>query len=89
MPTSVINSRVVLIVHLICPDERVYKQIILCKTRLSIKVNCIFPHKTTGLVQNLPKEPINPSTKKNLTYGIFPLFSFQFQFDQITSTKVT
>ena len=86
MPTSVINFRVVLIVPLICHDERVYKQIILCKTSLSIKVNCIFPHKTIGLVQNLPKATINlacvekrmfsqatinPSTKKNLNLWDF------------------
>ena len=32
MPTSVINSRVVLIVRLICHDEKVYEEIILCKT---------------------------------------------------------
>ena len=39
MPTLVRDSQVVLIVHLICPDERVYKEIIFCKTKLiSIKV---------------------------------------------------
>ena len=39
MPTLVRDSQVVLIVHLICPDERVYKEIIFCKTTLiSIKV---------------------------------------------------
>ena len=32
MPTSVINSRVVLIVRLICHDEKVYEEIIFCKT---------------------------------------------------------
>ena len=71
MPTSVVNSRVVLIVHLICHDERVYKQIILCKTSLSIKVNCTFLHKIIGLAQNLPKATINPSAKKNLNLWDF------------------
>ena len=32
MPTSVINSLVVLIVRLICHDEKVYEEIIFCKT---------------------------------------------------------
>ena len=31
MPTSVINTRVVLIVRLICHDEKVYEEIIFCK----------------------------------------------------------
>ena len=31
MPTSVINSRVVLIVRLICHDEKVYEEVIFCK----------------------------------------------------------
>ena len=32
MPTSVINSRVVVIVRLICRDEKVYEKIMFCKT---------------------------------------------------------
>ena len=35
MPTSVINPRVVLIVRLICHDEKVYEKIIFCKTSSS------------------------------------------------------
>ena len=55
MPTCtlVINSRVVLIVRLICPDEKVYEEIIFAK-QVSIKVNCIFLHKIPGLAQDLP-----------------------------------
>ena len=34
MPTLVRDSQVVLIVRLICPDERVYKENIFCKTRI-------------------------------------------------------
>ena len=51
--TSVINYRVVLIVRLICPDEKVYEEIIFAN-QVSIKVNCIFLHKITGLAQDFP-----------------------------------
>ena len=79
MPTLIINSQVVLMLRLICNDERVYEEIIpLCKTSLRIKVNCTFLHKIKGPVKNLPKATINPSTKKNLNLWDFPLFSFQF-----------
>ena len=47
------NSRVVLIVRLLCPDENVYEEIMFAK-QVSIKVNCIFLHKITGLAQDLP-----------------------------------
>ena len=73
MRTSVINSRVVLTLRLICHDERIYEEIIFCKTSLSINVDCIFLHKITGLVQNLPKATINPSTKKKLNPWDFSL----------------
>ena len=44
--TSVINSQIVLILRVICHDQRIYEQIIFCKTGLSIKVaDCIFLHK--------------------------------------------
>ena len=82
MPTSVINSQVVLILRLICHDERVYNEIILCKTSLSINVKSIFLHKITGRVQNVPKATINLSTKKKLNLCDFslPLDNFQFHF---------
>ena len=87
--TSVINSRVVLIVSLICHDERVYKQIIPCKTSLSIKVNSLFLHKITGLVQNLPK-----ATQQSPFYqekiepmGFFPSFSFYFHSSYVNKTN--
>ena len=54
---------------------------IFCKTSLRIKVNCIFLDKITGLVQNLPRATINPSTTKklNLRDFVLPLaFSFIF-----------
>ena len=45
----------------------------------------------TGLAQSLPKATIDPSTKpaKVERKRFFPSFSFQFHFDQITSTKVS
>ena len=86
MPTSVINSRVVLIVPLICHVERVYKQIIPCKKSLSIKVNCVFLHKITALVQNLPKATITLLPRKNWTYFSLPL---AFSFSLHTSTNTT
>ena len=69
MPTSDENSRVVLKVRLIGHDEIVYKDIIFCKTSLSVKVNCTFLHdqKITRLAQNLPKAKINSSIKKRLS----------------------
>ena len=55
MPTSVIDSQVVLIVRVICNDKNVYEEIIFCSPKqVSIKVNCIFLHNITGLAQNLP-----------------------------------
>ena len=88
MPTSVIISQLVLTLRLICHAERVYKQIILCKTSLSIKVNCFFLHKITALVQNLLKATINPSTKKKLNLWDFSL-PLAFSFTLHTSTKPT
>ena len=53
MPTLVINSHVVLIFRLICPDERVYEEIFFVR-QIELTVNCIFLHKITVLAQNLP-----------------------------------
>ena len=74
MPTSDKNSRVVLKVRLICHDEIVYKDIIFCKTSLSVKVNCTFLQKITRLAQNLPKAKINSSIKKRLSLWDFSRF---------------
>ena len=72
MRTSVINSQIFLILRLICHDQRIYEQIIFCKTGLSIKDNCIFLHIQQELVQNLHKATINPSNKKLLNLWDFP-----------------
>ena len=89
IPTSVINSQVVLILRLIWNAERVYEENILGKTSLSIKVNSLFLHKTTALVQNLPK-----ATQQSPFYqekiepmGFFPSLAFIFTLH--TSTKPT
>ena len=44
MRTSVINSQIVLILRLICHDQRIYEQIIFCKTGIKV-TDCIFLHK--------------------------------------------
>ena len=75
MPTSDKNSRVVLKVRLICHDEIVYKDIIFCKTGLSLKVNCTFLHKITRPAQNLPQATIDSSTKERLSLWDFPPFT--------------
>ena len=75
MPTSDKNFRVVLKVRLICQDEIVYKDIIFCKTSLSVKVNCTFLQKITRLAQNLPKAKINSSIKKRLSLWDFSRFT--------------
>ena len=89
IPTSVINSQVVLILRLIWNAERVYEENILGKTSLSIKVNSLFLHKTTALVQNLPK-----ATQQSPFYqekiepmGFFPSFSFQFHSSYVNKTN--
>ena len=89
MPTSVVNFRAVLIVRLICHDEKVYEEVIFCKTSQYISQLHFPPHNNrtcTKLIlnnnQTLYQEEIKPMR-------FFPFFSFQFHFDQITSTKVT
>ena len=58
--------------------------------QVSVKVKCIFLHKITGLAQNLPINKNQPFYQDEIKHmGFFPFFSFQFHFDQITSTKVT
>ena len=53
MPTTVRNSRVVLIVRLICHDEKSTKKSHFAK-QVSIKVDYIFLHIITGLAPGLP-----------------------------------
>ena len=80
MPTSVINSRLVLIVRLICHDEKVYEENIFCKASQYKKVNCIFLNKITGLAQNLPIGNNQPFYQEEIKpMGFFLSFSFQFQ----------
>ena len=89
MPTLVRNSQVVLIVSLICHDERVYEEMIFCKTSIRIKVNCIFLQKIAGLLENLPKTTINPSTTKKLNLRDFSLLlALSFILIKLLQTKV-
>ena len=89
MPTSVINSRGVLIVRLICHDEQVYEEIIFCKTS-QYKSQLHFPSQNIRTCTKLTLSDNQPFYQEEINpMGFFPSFSFQFHFDQITSTKVT
>ena len=89
MPTSVINSRVVLIVRLICHDEKVYEEIIFCKTS-KYKSQLHFPsHNNQTCTKRTYKQQSIFYQEEIKPMGFFPSFSIQFHFDQITSTKVT
>ena len=65
MPTVVINSRVVLIVPLICHDERVYKQIILCQASFKYQSQLLFPSQNNSTRTKRTKTNNHPSTNKN------------------------
>ena len=89
MPTSVINSLGVLIVRLICHDEKVYEEIIFCKTS-QYKSQLHFPSQNNRTCTKLTSSDNQPFYQEEIKpMGFFPSFSFQFHFDQITSTKVT
>ena len=89
MPTSVINSRVVLIVRLICHVGKVYEEIIFCKTS-QYKSQMHFPSQNNQTCTKLTLSNNQPFCQEEInSMGFFPSFSFQFHFDQIRSTKVT
>ena len=89
MPTSVINSRVVLIVRLICHDKKVYEEIIFYKTS-EYKSQLHFPSQYNRNCTKLTLSDNHPFYQEEIKpMGFSPSFSFQFQIDQITSTKVT
>ena len=79
MPTSVINSRVVLIVRLICHDEKVYEEIIFCKTS-QYKSQLHFPSQNNRTCTKLTykqQSTFLPRNKLNLWDFSLPLaFSF-------------
>ena len=81
MPTSVINSQAVLIVRLICHDEKVYEEIIFCKAS-HCKSQLHFPSQNNWTCTKLTYKhfaTINSSTKKKLNLWDFSLplaFSF-------------
>ena len=89
MPTSVINSRAVLIVRLICHDEKVYEEIIFCKAS-QYKSQLHFPsHNNQTCTKRTYKQQLIFYQEEIKPMGFFPSFRIQFHFDQITSTKVT
>ena len=85
MPTSVINSWTVLIVRLICHDEKVYEKIIFCKAR-QYKSQLHFPSQNNRTCRKLTYKQQSTLIKP---VGFFPSFNFQFHYDQSSSTKVT
>ena len=86
MPTSVKNFQVFLTLRLLCHAERVYEEIILCKTSLSIKTNCFFLRKITALATYLKKQ--SPFYQEKIEpMGFFPSFSFQFHSSYVNKTN--
>ena len=85
MLTLDINSRAVLIVRLICHDEKVYEENIFCTTSQH-KSQLHFPSQNTRTCTKLTYKQQSTLIKP---MGFFPSFSFQFYYDQTTSTKVT
>ena len=89
MLTSVINSRAILIVCLICHDEKVQEEIIFCKTS-QYKSQLHFPsHNNQTCTKRTYKQQSILYQAEIKPMGFLPSFSIQFHFDQITSTKVT
>ena len=62
MPTSVINSRLVLIVRLICHDEKVYEENIYCKAS-QYKSQLHFPSQNNRTCTRLPYKQQSTLTK--------------------------
>ena len=75
MLTSVINPRVVLIVRLICHDEKVYEEIIFCKTS-QYKSQLHFPSQNNRTCTNLPISNNQPFYQEEIKPSFI---SFQFQ----------
>ena len=76
MPTSVINSRAVLIVRLICHDEKVYEEIIFCKAS-QYKSQLHFPSQNNRTCPKLTYKQQSTLIKWDFSLP----FSFQFHFD--------
>ena len=91
MPTSAINSRVVLVVRLICHDEKVYEEVIFYKTS-QYKSQLHFPSHNNRTCTKLTykQQSIQPFYQEETKPMGFSLsLASTFIFDQITSTKVT
>ena len=75
MPTSVINSRAVLIVRLICHDEKVYEEIIFCKAS-QYKSQVHFPsHNNQTCTKRTYKQQSIFYQEEIKPMGFFPSFS--------------
>ena len=90
MPTSVINSRLVLIVRLICHDEKVYEKNTVCKVS-KYKSQLHFPSQNNRTCTKLTYKQfatINPSTKKKLNLWDFSLPSaFSFNKSDVNASR--
>ena len=80
MPTSVINSRAVLIVRLICHDEKVYEENIYCKAS-QYKSQLHFPSQNNRTCTKLTyKQQSTLLPRRNETYVIFPFLKLSVSF---------
>ena len=74
MYLSVINSRVVLIARLICPNKKVYEEIIFAKAS-QYKIQLHFPSQNNRTCTRLTYKQQSTLIKP---MGFFPSFNFQF-----------
>ena len=90
MPTSDINSQAVLIVRLICHDEKVYEETIFCKAS-HYKSQLHFPSQNNRTCTKLTYKQfatINPSTKKKLNLWDFSLpLAFSFNKSDVSASR--
>ena len=90
MPTLDINSQAVLIVRLICHDEKVYEENIFCKAS-HYKSQLHFPSQNNRTCTKLPYKQfatINPSTKKKLNLWDFSLpLAFSFNKSDVSASR--
>ena len=68
MPTSVINPREVLIVRLICHDEKVYEKIYILQNKFKFRFNCIQSGMITMMGTTAEKVPCE--LKDHIQHGL-------------------
>ena len=84
MPTLDMNSRAVLIVRLICHDEKVYEEIIFCKAS-QYKSQLHFPSQNNRTCPKLTYKQQSTLFKWDFSLP----FSFQFHFDYVNKNDVS